>query len=292
MKVVFVVLQYLAFQETIDCVMSITSNISYPNYEVVIVDNGSNDPDITKRLEELEANNVHLLTLKKNVGFARGNNVGIQYARETLKADIVVAVNNDTILTQSDFCEVLIQKQKQYGYSVLGPQIFAGTDRVKTNPLPEKKYSIIRTIALQAVLAVLYLLSFINADLPLDRRIGLTQSKETNSTKSEDDCDRIGVRLHGACVVFSPKYFEHYDGFSPRTFLFMEEDLLYIRTQKSNLLTLYTPDLSITHLEDTTINRMNGKGAKKRRFIYKNHIKSAYGLICEMVLRSSDSSIK
>lgn len=66
---------------------------SYNNFEVIIVDSGSEDNSIVmaKKLYP----DVHYLLQKENVGVARGNNIGIHYAIEKLKTDYVLLLNND-----------------------------------------------------------------------------------------------------------------------------------------------------------------------------------------------------
>jgi len=65
--------------------------LTYPNYEVIVVDNGSSDgsPDIVTR----NFKNVKLITNKKNLGFAKGNNVGIKAS----KGNLIVLLNNDVV---------------------------------------------------------------------------------------------------------------------------------------------------------------------------------------------------
>jgi GT2 family glycosyltransferase len=65
--------------------------LTYPNYEVIVVDNGSSDgsPDIVKR----DFQNVRLIANDCNLGVAKANNIGIKAA----KGDFVVLFNNDVV---------------------------------------------------------------------------------------------------------------------------------------------------------------------------------------------------
>ena len=62
----------------------------------------------------------------------------------------------------------------------------------------------------------------------------------------------------------------------------MEEDILFVRLRNNKLISLYSPDLWLTHLEDAATDKMMTSGRKKRRFIYKNHIESYNALIREI----------
>ena len=55
----------------------VPKKITYPNYEVIVVDNGSegDDADI---LEKKYKGYIRLIRNKENLGFAEGNNVAIR----------------------------------------------------------------------------------------------------------------------------------------------------------------------------------------------------------------------
>jgi len=65
----------------------------YPAFEVIVVDNNSTDGSL-KILEGFKGNSrVKIISLHRNLHFAGGNNIGIQYA----KGEYLVFLNNDTI---------------------------------------------------------------------------------------------------------------------------------------------------------------------------------------------------
>ncbi|WP_420645724.1 glycosyltransferase family 2 protein [Candidatus Leptofilum sp.] len=63
---------------------------TYPNFEIILVDNGSSDGSQTFVREHFPS--VQLIELPENVGFAQGNNVGIRASN----AAYIATVNNDT----------------------------------------------------------------------------------------------------------------------------------------------------------------------------------------------------
>ena len=74
----------------------------YPNFETIIVDNGSKRK-VEKKLEKLYPNLTCIIS-KKNLGFAGGNNLGIDLA----KGEYFVFLNNDT-LVPSDFIKIMVR---------------------------------------------------------------------------------------------------------------------------------------------------------------------------------------
>ena len=84
-------------------------------------------------------------------------------------------------------------------------------------------------------------------------------------------------------MVFSPSYMEQYEeAFDPRTFLYKEEELVYLRCRKNGLKTVYNPELQIRHLEDVSTNSVSSSRRKKIMFWLENQIDSLNILIAEL----------
>jgi len=120
-KVGIVVLNYLNYEDTIECVESLL-DLNYDNYNIVVVDNGSdnNSFEILKN-EFKESDNIYVLNTGENLGYAKGNNQGIDYCRNNLNAEHVMVINNDTIAEDKNLLNVLLE-HKDDGI-VLGPKI-------------------------------------------------------------------------------------------------------------------------------------------------------------------------
>ena len=91
-KIAFVILYYKAYEDTIDCIHSVLC-LDKNNFEleIIVVDNDSRDGAIDKLKKQFK--DVHYIRNDKNDGYARGNNIGIKYAKNTLKANFVVILN-------------------------------------------------------------------------------------------------------------------------------------------------------------------------------------------------------
>lgn len=75
--------------------------VTYPNFETLIVDNGSPTKSPASIKEKYPE--VQLIISKKNLGFAGGNNIALKKA----KGDYILLLNNDTEV-QPDFLESLV----------------------------------------------------------------------------------------------------------------------------------------------------------------------------------------
>lgn len=84
----------LAFTQL--CLQSVYSQTAYPNFEVVVVDNGSDDgTGEFLEQESCQRENLTIISNRENLGFACANNQGIQISR----GQYVVLLNNDCIVT-------------------------------------------------------------------------------------------------------------------------------------------------------------------------------------------------
>ncbi len=93
---------YNQTEATVDMLASL-QQLTYPNYEVIVVDNGSTyDPEEAIKVSYPD---TRLIKSKKNLGFAGGNNLGIKASR----GDYIMLLNNDTI-ADPGFLEPLVKK--------------------------------------------------------------------------------------------------------------------------------------------------------------------------------------
>jgi GT2 family glycosyltransferase len=107
--------------------------MTYPNAEIIIVDNGSKDHSLAKLHAEFP--NVTYIHSKENTGFTGGNNLGIDHALSA-GCDHVLLLNNDTIVLPS-FLEPLVARLESdpkiaatSGKIYYAPQTRGGEDKV------------------------------------------------------------------------------------------------------------------------------------------------------------------
>ena len=129
----FVILHYRAAEMTRTCVERIRA-LNGSNY-IVIVDNAS--PNGTGELlaeEYAGEDNITVLLNQENAGFARGNNLGIRWVCENLKADFVVVLNNDVEILQKDFAVRIGEIYRENPFDVLGPDIVSVFSGIHQSP--------------------------------------------------------------------------------------------------------------------------------------------------------------
>jgi GT2 family glycosyltransferase len=130
-KVSIIILNWNGWEDTIECLESLYQ-ITYPNYEVIVVDNGSEDESIAKleiycegeikvesekEIRDLPSNRkLIIIKNEKNYGFAEGNNIGMRYALKALNLnpDYILLLNNDTVVDK-EFLRELAKAGMSYG---------------------------------------------------------------------------------------------------------------------------------------------------------------------------------
>ena len=91
------------------------------------------------------------------------------------------------------------------------------------------------------------------------------------------------IVLHGCCIVLTPAYIAKFsDAFDNRTFMFREEELLYLRCRKNHVETVYEPSIDILHLEDMSTNATFKKNCRREAFKNKCQIDSLQILLEEL----------
>lgn len=104
-----VILNWNGYEDTAACLDSL-SDVSYPNVEVLVVDNGSSDNSGIRLKEKF--NYPSYIFNESNRGFAGGCNIGINYFLEE-QTDYVLLLNNDCIV-ESDFLKPLVETAEQH----------------------------------------------------------------------------------------------------------------------------------------------------------------------------------
>lgn len=270
MKFCFVILHYKTEKDTIECVESIKKMDD--RCDIVIVDNASCNGSI----EAIEArygncDDIHIIKNKENLGFAAGNNVGYQYAKNQIRADFIAVSNNDIIVDSTDLIEYVFRYYEQKPFHLMGPDIESLVDHSHQNPMTAETLDIYRVKKEIMRYRVLYFLSRIRIYDYLKKNA----VKKTLPLKENHQKLREGVQLHGSFVIFSPDFIRNEDyAFRPGTFLYMEESILYQYCRRKGYLSVYEPYIRVFHKEDSSTNSLFKANKEKREFVFKNMIRS------------------
>lgn len=263
----FVVLHYMAYEMTMECVSNLLQSFGSDNIKIVIVDNASSNGSGKQLAEFYEYNDkVDVLLNPKNDGFARGNNFGYRYLKENYRPDYMIVMNNDVLIEQDDFLNKIDEIYKKTGFAVLGPDIYCPAAKKHQNPAHLKGFE-------RSEVEQLYNTTSKYCAHPAfyyyrKETLGKLKRKILKKSKNVDVIDRSkemeNVVLHGACYIFSLNFMEHrMDCFCPETFLYMEEDILHYECMTSGLKMIYSPEIKVKHMDDVSTNASIKSGYRK-----------------------------
>lgn len=254
MTTAFVILHHKTLDVSLSCLDNLLKVA--PDSPIVVVDNGSNDgsgEELRRRFADYK--NVVIIINDQNLGFAKGNNVGYKYVKDNFDVDCVVVMNNDVIITQPNFAEIIASYMLENHLYVCGPDIITPEGRHQ-NPLQRVPFSTFRIIKWMLMDCIRLIMLKLHL---FEKKILATYTSVSNSYQRQD-IDLNGITdcvLHGSCVAYSSDYLSKEDfAFVPVTFLYAEEMILADYCKRKNYRTGVCPTATITHLGGKTI--MNG----------------------------------
>lgn len=127
-KVSIIILNWNSKEDTLECLESVYQ-IDYPNYEVIVVDNGSTDGSV-EAIKAIYPQTI-IIENEMNLGFAEGNNKGITYAMGE-ESQYIMLLNNDTIIAPEAIKLLVEIAKRDKRIGALGPLIlyYGTTNRV------------------------------------------------------------------------------------------------------------------------------------------------------------------
>jgi len=132
MELSIVILHYQVSDVLRKCLQSLDCFVKDISYEVLVVDNAS--PDDSWKVLIHEFPNIQFISNAENLGFAKGNNVGIKKA----KGEYLLLLNPDTELESDDLRKVLDFAKSKPNFGCLGVRMHDGSGAF----LPESKRAV------------------------------------------------------------------------------------------------------------------------------------------------------
>lgn len=119
-RVAVIVISWNRKKDIVELLESL-GGISYKNFEVIIVDNGSSDGTVDLLREKYPA--VQIIETHENLGFAKANNIGARAALQK-GADYILFLNDDTIVDPAFLDELIKFSESDMAIGAVGPKIY------------------------------------------------------------------------------------------------------------------------------------------------------------------------
>lgn len=252
MKLSIVIICWNDLKVIRDCLQSIYTGTHVP-FEVIVSDNGSTDGSVEFIREHYPQ--VRVIENRQNLGFAKGNNVGIRAST----GEWVHILNPDTIVHEGALDKLVAFADRHpeagaVGCRVLNPD---GTYQISARPFPTvRRYWV----------AALYLRPLAHLS---------TVFTSDTYTNWKGDTERTVDWQSGCCVMFRSSLLKQLGGFDEQFFYQSEEVDLCYRVWQSSKTIVFTPEATITHLGGQSVGRFRlrfeiEKYRNRYRYFYKH----------------------
>ncbi|MEW5868450.1 MAG: glycosyltransferase family 2 protein [Chloroflexota bacterium] len=238
-KVFIVILNWNQRNDTLECLQSLKQLI-YPNFEIVIVDNGSTDDSV----KEFHSNypNLQIISLSENRGCAGGRNAGLRFALAN-EAEYILFLDNDTIVDPEFLTKLVEAGQDDTSVGILGPKIFYYDD-------PHRIWT---------------------AGALIDWKTGYSTSIGNGELDSEKYRSLREVDFVAGCALLAKAHvFTDIGEFDEDYFIYFEETDWCARARKAGHKILFIPGAVLWHKESKSLG--GASSPKKLYYLTRNQI--------------------
>ena len=262
MKFSIVILHYQTLKDTEECINSIQKHKEFSdgNIDIIIVDNGSRNKSgqlLEKKYSETPY--IHVILLDENLGFARGNNCGFEYAKNRLNTDFIILCNSDITITQEEFFRKVEDIYKQTQFALLGPDIRKPLGGVIDHQNPKMINVTIDKEFLNSEISKLKRAttkSIFRSYLAMVPPLGFLKKKLARMNIRVDVLESTidsKIMLYGAFLIFSNKYIEVFPrGLFDKTFMYGEEHAILYNIQQKKLCQVFSKEIYVNHFEGSS----------------------------------------
>ena len=218
MDVSIIIVNYKTCKLVIDCIQSIFRNTKCVKFEIIVVDNNSEDGSVEIFIRLFPE--IKVISLKENIGFGKANNVGVKEAQ----GRYIFFLNSDTILLNDAVSILVAYLEKHKSVGLCGGQLFDGTNKP--------------TVSYMKYPNIIYFLSLLFKGNVSNRKLPILSE------------GNIPYYISGADMMLRNSFIDKYGAFDPDFFMYYEDAELSYRVQKLGFGVHFVPKARIIHLQD------------------------------------------
>lgn len=252
-RVSIIIINWNGLSDTIECLNSL-KKITYPNYEIIIVDNNSigNDVDV---LEKKYKNYIQVIRSEKNLGFAAGNNLGIKHVIKKNNCHYILLLNNDTLVKKFFLTKLVSFMENNKKSGITGPKIITNDGHVDKSCARRRP----------TIFDYIFRIGIGKIFFPNN----LWTKKHYYSGYNFNYPKKVEV-ISGACMLFRLEAIKSIGLLDENTFLYLEEFIISEKIENTNWETYIVPESEIIH------KMAKSSSKRKNTFLIKTQLKSLY----------------
>ncbi len=248
-QVAVILVNYNSSAYTIDCIHSIEqqTSVSFPPYQVIVVDNNSREEEY-KKLDVVRNNkNVIVFRSKINTGFSGANMMGVQLA----DAEYYYFLNNDCILLNDCLSILTNFMNKESDAANCSGEMINGNDEYEYN------FRYFPSLAIK-FFGSRVLRIFKPASFP-SRHVRFKVPTQVDL-------------INGSSMFIRSQPFEEIGGFDTQYFLYCEEEDIALRLKRNGFNTYIVPEAQYKHF----VSKSSTSGAFNILFLKEYYISLLY----------------
>lgn len=261
MDLSIIIVNYNVSRVLSDCLESILSEIKGIVFEIIVVDNNSSELSVLSIPEKFPE--VQLIRAKKNLGFGRANNLGVDSA----KGKYVLLLNPDTIVKENFILPIIKFMDEEEKAGACGPMLLNqdGSYQSSSGFRMGFLYDVFESFM------IIYL---------------YRKFKEHQYMKSRSVTYPMQIGwISAACMLLKKKVFIESGGFSPDYFLNYEDLELCRRLEGLGYRNYYFPNISCVHLDHKSFGNNQSMLVRSRHESRMIFAARYCNIICSIVLR-------
>lgn len=226
MKLSVVILNYNVKYFIDLCLQSVVAATKNIDAEIIVVDNASIDGSVLWIKSQFPQ--VKLIENKENLGFPKGNNIGVSHA----KGEYICILNPDTIVGENTFYDALLFMGQNNHIAMMGPKLIDGSGRFlkeSKRGVPTPRIAFTKVAGLYKVFPKFFG-GYYNLNLPEN------QPGETDV-------------LVGAFMFMKTRHFRSLNGFDEDCFMYSDDIDLSYRSLQLGKPNFYNPEFKIIHFK-------------------------------------------
>lgn len=279
-KIFIIILHYGDIRFTLSCLKSLKKiNKDKLKVKIGVICNTLINQSERKKLKSLTD---IIIQNKRNLGFAKGNNIGIRKALKS-GADYVLLLNNDTIVYKNFLLHLIKAAEEYLDVGIVGPTIkhkikgqtfydYGGVINWKLG----KPFHINKTPELRNSSSII-----LRANLESSRERSREASWSVNSSRlrsnnkiSEDKNLVERDFVSGCCMLIKKEVFEKIGFLNEKYFLYLEDVEFCVRAKKAGFTILLNPNSCIFHFGSSSTSEL-----KKILYSLRNSLKFTWDFV-------------
>ena len=227
-----IIINWQNWPDTQECLESVLK-LNYPNYQIILIDNGSKDGSVVKAEEFItwhqDSPAIELVKLPQNLGFAGGNNVGIKKALDR-GSKYILLLNNDTLFPQKNFLKKMVEYAENHQrVGMMTPKIYYAQSYLENprDPIIWFGGGRIDWLKLNPI------------------QVGYNQKEKISAGKNKKPC--LADWLTGCCLLVRSKMIREIGLMREDFFLYFEDTDWSFRAREKKWKLVYFPSTWILH---------------------------------------------